>query len=84
MAAPRKTTQPVNTESGDNTTPMTDEEKAQAIERFNLVAPSTTEEVTLSKEVGGHKSGATITVTPGAAEYLRQQGYVDSEGDDED
>lgn len=110
MAAPRKTTQPVNTNSGD-TTPMTDEEKERVaaaeqqpeqtphpepddtIDYAKLAAeaahsapkPPTSEEVTLAKEVGGHKSGATITVTPGAAEYLREQGYVDDgDGDDED
>jgi len=115
MAAPRKTTQPANTESGDNTTPLTEEEKvrvaaaeqqaeqtphpepttepADPIDYAKLAAeaaqsapkPPTSEEVTLTKEVGGHKSGATITVTPGSAEYLREQGYVeDSEGGDED
>lgn len=35
-----------------------------------------TEDVTLTREAGGHKEGDTITVTHGAAEYLREQGYV--------
>ncbi|QKS17305.1 hypothetical protein HUN59_14780 [Curtobacterium sp. Csp2] len=40
-----------------------------------------TEEVTLEKDAGGHRAGDTITVTHGAAAYLREQGYV---LDDED
>lgn len=99
MAAPRKTTQPVNTESGEEqaeqTTAATESEQSD-LERAG-VAPSdleqakrdvalltsTTEQVTLTKEAGGHKAGATITVTHGAAEYLREQGYVD-DGEDAD
>lgn len=41
---------------------------------------STTEDVVLIREAGGHKAGDTITVTRGAADYLREQGYA--EGDD--
>jgi len=35
-----------------------------------------TEDITLTREAGGHKEGDTITVTHGAAEYLREHGYV--------
>lgn len=41
-----------------------------------------TEDVILLREAGGHKAGDTITITHGAADYLREQGYVGT--DDED
>jgi len=113
MAAPRKTTQPVDTNSGDTepqstedqarlaaaeqqpeqtpapeqqpeqTTDPVDHAAAAIADARTALTTSTTEDVVLVKEAGGHKSGDTITVTRGAAEYLREQGYVDSEDTDE-
>lgn len=42
-----------------------------------------TEEVTLEKDAGGHRAGDTITVTHGAAAYLREQGYVADDDEDD-
>lgn len=45
--------------------------------------PSGTEQVTLEKDAGGHRAGDTITVTHGAADFLREQGYVADHDEDD-
>ncbi|MFJ3381925.1 hypothetical protein ACIPJ2_16120 [Curtobacterium sp. NPDC090217] len=47
-----------------------------------LAADPGTEDVTLGKDVGGHRAGDTITVTHGSADYLREQGYLEDHDED--
>lgn len=62
----------------------TDTEQANAnVDEIAHAGDDGTEEVTLEKDAGGHRAGDTITVTHGAAAYLREQGYV-LDGDEDD
>ncbi len=75
--------QPEQTPHPEPTNDESDQVAAAVADARAALTASTTEDIVLLKEAGGHKAGDTITVTHGAADYLREQGYVETE-DDED
>jgi hypothetical protein len=40
---------------------------------------STAVPITLVQELGGHKAGATVHVTPGVADWYEEHGYLDAD-----
>lgn len=74
-AAEQTHTGPADTTATSDTTDYAALAQSAAVEHAK--AKPTTESVKLNREVGGHDKGATISVTPGAADYLRGQGYLD-------